>query len=132
VLLTLGDRVVVANRRGAPWYFLLGGHVRPGEGVEEALLRVLRRTAGFELRSLDFVGAVEHIYLDGRPWHQVNIVFAGEVPRYADFGSRIDEIDLVTLSPFALDGVEFRPAHLHPMITNWITRRRPHWYGPWS
>lgn len=130
VLLTLGEHVVVANRRGAPWFFLLGGHVRPGESVEETLHRVLRRTAGFPVRSLDFVGAIENIYLDGRSWHQINVIFAAAVPRYAEFGSRIDEIDLVSLPARELASVEFRPAHLHSVIAHWLTRRRPHWHGP--
>lgn len=130
VLLTLGEHVVVANHRGQPWYFLLGGHVAPGEGIEETLHRVLRRTAGFELRSLDFVGAVEHVHRDDRLWHRVDVVFAGAVPRYAEFGSRLDDVDMVTLPQSELATARFRPAHVQQMIINWVRAREPRWYGP--
>ncbi|MEX5710163.1 NUDIX domain-containing protein [Parafrankia sp. FMc6] len=128
VFLTFGDLVVVANHRGQPWFFLLGGHVPPGEGVEEVLHRVLRRTAGFEVRSLDFVGGVEHLDPAGGTSQRIDVVFAGAVPRYAEFGSRIDDIDIVTLQPSLLRTVEFRPARAGRAITDWLTDRQPRWY----
>lgn len=132
VLLTLGDRILVANRRGQDWFYLLGGSLEPGENVETAVRRLIRHAAGLTVRSLDFVGVVDNPYRDahGRAWNQTNIVFAAEVPRFAEIGSRVDDLELVTLALRDLSTVEFRPAGLPTVISRWLARRWPDWYGP--
>jgi ADP-ribose pyrophosphatase YjhB (NUDIX family) len=132
LLLTLGDRVLVANRRGESWCFLIGGDVEAGENVESALHRIVRRTAGLTLHSLDFVGVVENAYREdsGRSWQQVNVIFAAEVPRFGEIGSRVDEIDIVSIALEDLHTVEFRPAYLGAVIMTWFNRRAPQWHGP--
>jgi 8-oxo-dGTP diphosphatase len=132
LLLTLGDRVLVANRRGESWYYLLGGDVTSGETVESALHRLIKRTTGFTVHSLDFVGVVENSYQQdsGRSWEQVNVVFAAEVPRLAEIGSRVDDIDIVSIAIGDLHTVQFRPEYLGSVILTWVTRRRPEWHGP--
>ncbi|CUU57812.1 hypothetical protein Ga0074812_11513 [Parafrankia irregularis] len=128
VFLTLGNRVVVANHRGQPWFFLLGEHVAPGEGVEQVLHRVLRRTAGFEVRALDFVGGMERHGTGRGTGHEIDVLFAGAVPRYAEFGSRVNEVDLVTVERSDLHRVEFRPAYVGDVISSWLADRVPRWY----
>ncbi|OAA26025.1 hypothetical protein UG55_101834 [Frankia sp. EI5c] len=128
VFLTLGERVVVASHRGQPWCFLLGERVAPGEGVEQVLHRVLRRTAGFEVRTLDFVGGLERTGAGGAARHRVEMLFTGAVPRFAQFGSRLDDVDLVTVRMSELDQVEFRPAGVGDVIGSWLTHHEPQWY----
>ncbi|MCK9900075.1 NUDIX hydrolase [Parafrankia colletiae] len=128
VLLTIGDRIVVANHRGQPWFFLLGERVAAGEGVEQVLHRLLRRAAGFEVRSLDFVGGMERPGTDPGARPEIDLLFAGAVPRYAEFGSRLDDLDLVTLRTSDLGAVAFRPAGAGDMIRTWLADREPRWH----
>lgn len=130
VLFVLGDRVLVANRRGETWFHLPGGNVEPGEGVEAALRREMREETGLSSRTLDFVGSVEHTYTDGgQRWHEVNLVFAAALPRFAEIGSRLDDIDVSVVAVTALPGLEFRPPHLGEVVMGWLRTPRPDWYA---
>jgi 8-oxo-dGTP pyrophosphatase MutT (NUDIX family) len=127
VLFVLGDHVLLANRTGEEWYHLPGGNVEPGEGVEAALHRELREEAGITPRSLDFVGTFEHFYIAGGiRWHEVNVVFAAGVPRYAELVSRTDDVDISAVSIHNLGRMEFRPPDLGDVIQDWMATRRPH------
>lgn len=128
VFLTLGDRVVVANHRGLPWFFLLGERVAPGEGVEQVLHRILRRAAGLEVRALDFVGGMEHPGGGDGSTREIDVIFAGTVPRFAEFGSRLEELDLVTVRISELHRVGFRPAHVGQVVRAWLDEREPRWH----
>ncbi|WP_242606408.1 NUDIX domain-containing protein [Protofrankia symbiont of Coriaria ruscifolia] len=131
MLFTSGERVLVANRRGHSWFFLPGGNVEPGESVEGALRRKIREEAGLATHALDFVGCVEHSYVEaGQSWHELNVVFAATLPPFAQIGSREEAIDIGSVSVAALDTFEFRPAHLRTAILSWLRTHRPSWYGP--
>jgi 8-oxo-dGTP pyrophosphatase MutT (NUDIX family) len=131
VLFLLGDHVLLANRRGETWFYLPGGNVKPGEGVEAALRREIRAETGLSARTLDFVGTVEHTYLDGdQPWLEVNLIFAADVPRFAQIGSRQEDIDVSAVPVGALRGLEFHPSHLGEVVLDWIHTHRPELHGP--
>ena len=131
VLFLLGDHVLLANRRGERWFHLPGGNIEPGEGVEAALRREMREETGLTSRSLDFVGTVEHTYVDHTGnWHEINLVFAADVPRLAEIGSRQEDIDVSAVPVTALRNLEFRPPHLGEVVLEWIYSQRPRWHGP--
>lgn len=128
ILFVLGDRVLLASRRGEECYYLPGGNVEPGEGIEAALQRELREDVGIIPRSLDFVGTVEHNYAaGGKSWHEVNVVFAANVPRYAELGSRSDDVDISSVSVHALGTgtLKFQPPRLATAIKGWLVTPRP-------
>jgi 8-oxo-dGTP diphosphatase len=131
VLFLLGDHVLLANRRGENWFHLPGGNVEPGEGVEAALRREMREETGLTTRTLDFVGTVEHTYADETGWwHEVNLVFAADVPRLAEIGSRQDHIDVSLVAVTALRSLRFQPPHLGEFVLQWVATQRPDWHGP--
>ena len=131
ILFRLGHHVLLANRRGEKWFHLPGGNVEPGEGVEAALRREMKEETGMTARSLDFVGTVEHTYSDGdQRWHEVNLIFAADVPRFGQIGSRQEDIDVSAVAVAALHGLEFRPPHLGEIILEWDHSHRPELHGP--
>src|SRR5262249_39057614 len=96
MLFVVGDRVLLASRRGEGWFFLPGGPVRPGQTIEQTLRRELREDTGLVARSLDFVGCHEHSYADpgGRLHRELDVVFAAHLGHVGDLVSRDDEVDL--------------------------------------
>ncbi len=122
------DRVLLANRRGQSWYFLPGGNVEPGETVEAALRRETDEETGLGVGDLDFLGCAEHVYVEnGMRFHELNVLFATELPWNADIGSREDGIDIVSVRLEDLSGLELRPATLTDVIMDWINSREPRW-----
>ncbi|WP_043603633.1 MULTISPECIES: NUDIX domain-containing protein [Protofrankia] len=125
-----GDRVLLANRRGQFWYFLPGGNVGPGETVEAALRRETSAEAGFGASDLEFIGCVEHTYVeDDRRFHELNVVFAADLPWGAEIGSRKDDIDINSVALRELPNLDLRPATLTDMILDWVGSRRPGWHA---
>ncbi|WP_328403673.1 NUDIX domain-containing protein [Nocardia sp. NBC_00403] len=110
-----GDRLLVARARGKKWAFLPGGHVKPGEPVESALVRELLEELGTASRILGLVGVVEHGYVDDESTtrHEVNLVFAAEVDSFPAsqeghlefFWLPINQLSTTDLRPSALKGV---------------------------
>jgi 8-oxo-dGTP diphosphatase len=131
VVFTLGDRVLLANRRGENWFFLPGGNVRPGESVEAALHREIDAETGIDVDvdDVEFVGCVEHVYTEGRTvYHELNVVFGAEVPPRSEIGSLKDEIDIVSVALRDLPSLELRPAALADTILSWIRNHQPGWH----
>ncbi|WP_235433551.1 MULTISPECIES: NUDIX domain-containing protein [Protofrankia] len=131
MLFISGERVLIANRRGRSWFYLPGGNVEPGESVEAALRRTIREKAGLATHALDFVGCVEHTFVEsGQSWHEINVVFAAALPAFAQIGSREEAIDISSVSVSTLHTFEFRPTYLRTAILRWLRTHRPSWYGP--
>jgi 8-oxo-dGTP pyrophosphatase MutT (NUDIX family) len=130
VVLTFGDRVLLANRRGENWFFLPGGNVLPGESVEAALHREIDAETGLDIDidDIEFVGCVEHVYVEsGTQYHELNVLFGANVPRWSQIGSRKDEIHLASVALRALPSLELRPASLGEAILRWLRTNRPGW-----
>ncbi|KLL09628.1 NUDIX domain-containing protein [Protofrankia coriariae] len=122
------DRLLLANHRGQTWYFLPGGNVEPGESVETALRRETNEETGLRVRDIEFLGCVEHLYDEGgTSFHEINLLFAAQVPWGTDIGSREDGIDIVSVAFHDLPTLDVRPAATTVVITDWVTSRRPSW-----
>ncbi|ABD13333.1 NUDIX hydrolase [Frankia sp. CcI156] len=129
-LLVAGDRVLLANERGQKSFHLPGGRVEPGETVQAALRRLLNEQAGIELDYLTFVGGIESISIErGGRTGVLDVVFAADRSWGADFGSRLNDLDIVSVSLGSLLDLELRPADLRRLVPAWLTNTRPAWYG---
>jgi 8-oxo-dGTP pyrophosphatase MutT (NUDIX family) len=130
IVFTFEDRVLLANRRGENWFFLPGGNVLPGESVEATLLRQVDAETGIDvgIDDIEFIGCVEHVYDEGRSrYHELNVVFCAEVPRWSEIGSHKDEIDISSVALRNLPSLDLRPASLGEMILSWPRTNRPGW-----
>ncbi len=75
-----GDRILVARERGKHYTFLPGGHVEPGEPVEQALTRELAEELGTTADIGELLGVVEHGYTEAdTTHHELNLVFTVKV-----------------------------------------------------
>jgi 8-oxo-dGTP pyrophosphatase MutT (NUDIX family) len=75
-LILRDDSVLLARRIGRVNTFLPGGHVEVGETLEEALLRELSEECRVEVEIGDFLGALEHAFVnEERDTHELNLIF---------------------------------------------------------
>ncbi|WP_163552316.1 NUDIX domain-containing protein [Candidatus Frankia alpina] len=129
-LLVEGDRILLANERGQTWFHLLGGQVEAGETVQGALRRLLEEQASIEPDHLTFAGCIEGATAGGGERAGVlDVVFAVDRSWAAEFGSRLDDLDIVSASLASLSDLHLRPAALRQLIPEWLLHARPAWYG---
>ncbi|TCJ33798.1 NUDIX domain-containing protein [Parafrankia sp. BMG5.11] len=130
VLFVAQDRVLLANRRGQPWFYLPGGNVNPGETVEAALRRETQEQAGLDVADLEFIGCAENVYVEGGVRHQeINVLFAADLPWGSQIGSHEFDVDITSVSIGNLSGLDLRPASLRDVIHGWLADREPGWHG---
>jgi 8-oxo-dGTP pyrophosphatase MutT (NUDIX family) len=128
LLIFSGDRVLLTGYRGRTWYFLPGGELFPGETVEHALRRGIGEETGFDIRALDFVGCVEHVYSLGfEEIHELITVFAAPLPWAAQIISHDPELHLFSVALDDLADLELRPAAVKDMIFDWAREPYPTW-----
>ncbi|KQC39679.1 NUDIX hydrolase [Frankia sp. ACN1ag] len=129
-LLVEGDRILLANERGQTWFHLLGGRVEAGETVQGALRRLLDEQAGIELDHLTFAGCLEGTAIErGERVRVLDVVFAVDRSWAGEFGTRLDDLDIVSASLVSLPDLDLRPATLRQLIPEWLLHARPAWYG---
>ncbi|WP_433194474.1 NUDIX domain-containing protein [Nocardia sp. CA-107356] len=75
------DGLLVARERGKSYVFLPGGHVEPGEPVEDALVRELNEEIGASASIGRLLGVVEHGYVDDTDTvrHELNLIFTAHI-----------------------------------------------------
>ncbi len=124
------EHVLLARQHDKKWFFLPGGHVEPGEGTENALLREINEELGTTARITGFAGAVEHAYTEDNINHrELNLVFTIELADTETATSHEDHLEFV-LVPFAeLASTDLRPSALKDALLVWTSDRTPFWRG---
>ncbi|CAO5246022.1 NUDIX domain-containing protein [Frankia sp. AgKG'84/4] len=129
-LLVEGDRILLANVRGHTTFRLPGGRVGPGESVQVALRRLLDLQAGIEVDAVTFVGCLESTGVDrGVPVTEVDVIFAVDRSWAGEFGSRLDDLDIVSAPLAGLADLQLRPASLRQLLPEWLLHARPTWFS---
>ncbi|CAO5180781.1 ADP-ribose pyrophosphatase [Frankia sp. AiPs1] len=132
-LLVEGDRIMLTNPRGQSTYHLPGGPVAAGETIQAALRRQLDEQADIEASHVTFVGCVEGRGTEhGRPIGEVDVIFSVDRSWAAEFGSRLDNLDVVSTPLSSLGDLQLRPQALRTLIPDWLVHSRPAWYGAGS
>lgn len=74
-------RLLVCQSRGAANTYLPGGHVEWRERAPDSLAREMREELGVKARVREFLGAVEHTFIQkGKRHCEINLVFRMDVP----------------------------------------------------
>lgn len=113
-----GDMVLVAHAKGANSVFLPGGHVEPGEPIEQALRRELREELGVVEAEIGALrGVVEHAYTDDddAAHHEVNFVFDVTIADTA-LTSCEAHIEFAWIPIVDVDDAGLLPAAVRPLV----------------
>lgn len=124
-------QILVVRQRTKSWSFLPGGRVEPGEKVEAALVRELDEELGTEAKIADFLGAVEHGYIeDSTTHHEINFVFDVAITD-AEPLSQEDHLEFRWLPLDQLADIDVRPSALKNALVAAGEDRTPFWHS-WS
>lgn len=127
-------KLLVCRSKGARNTFLPGGHVEFQEPAVNGLVREIREELGAEARIREFLGAVEHTFMQKGERHcEINLVFRMDIPGLSPVRPPVacehwiafDWIPLTALGRRCLE-----PWPLRKLIPAWIrTRRTPARWG---
>lgn len=125
-VLVNGDYVLVVHSKHARNTYLPGGHIEFGESAVAALKREIREELGFRIKVTNFLGAVEHGWIDaGGPNHEINLIFRMEfdcpapgqnpLSREAKIEFRWQKIENLRVA-------RFEPRVLQELLPKWLAR----------
>jgi ADP-ribose pyrophosphatase YjhB (NUDIX family) len=122
-----GGRLLVCQSKGAPNTYLPGGHVEWRERAADGLAREIMEELGRRAVIGDFLGAVEHTFIQNGERHcEINLVFRMEVEgvdvRRAP-ESVEDWIGFKWISLTQLGGCRLEPYPLRTLIPAWLRAR---------
>jgi ADP-ribose pyrophosphatase YjhB (NUDIX family) len=121
----VNDRLLFCHSKGAGNTYLPGGHVEFEESARDALRREIAEELGVEPRVGDFLGAVEHTFIQkGKRHCEVNLVFRLELEgadpsQMPESRERKIEFGWIPVSGLAHSNLE--PAPLRNLIPEWLT-----------
>lgn len=122
------NAIVLCRVKGENWFFLPGGHVEDGESAKTALLRELKEETGSDVYQVgEFMGVCENVFSreEGVTQHEVNLVFAVNVPSGKAVSSQEDDLEFVTVSREELAAHPVLPPQLKDCVVAWIRDGRP-------
>ncbi len=127
-LLLRGDDVILCRVKDAKWFFLPGGHIEDGESAKQALLRELQEEIGdadYNINS--FIGVCENIFsLEKNVFqHEINIIFAVDVPEKTSLETKEDHIEFVNIPQKDLLEYKILPTTLKEGVINWLRDNKP-------
>ena len=80
----LDGMLLLCRSRKAGNVYLPGGHLEPGEGLEQAIVREIREETGFAAVAPRFLGVAENRFVQkGVAMAEINFVFAIDIPGLA-------------------------------------------------
>ena len=117
-------KILVSHKKGAPNTFLPGGHVQYGESTLKALFREIREETGIRVEIGEFIGAIEHGYVEGEgdQHHEVNLIF--EIDFKGDVSSKKPHLEFSWVEVGKMTDIKLLPNPLPRMVTGWLRTRQ--------
>jgi 8-oxo-dGTP diphosphatase len=116
--------VLVAHCKGATNTFLPGGHVEFGESLPTTLARELMEEVGLCVQVSNYLGAVEHQWIEGdRHRHQINHVFVALLPNLdalPTLESREEHLEFFWVRPSELSQHNLMPSPLIKLVEHFV------------
>lgn len=110
-------------------FFFPGGHLEFGEKIFNALKREMREELGIVLQKIDFIGAMDNVYLRKNiKHHEINLVFNARVNKvHAKSQESHISFKLITLQ--ALVKTNVLPISLKLAVVKWLKDKQIFWSG---
>ena len=126
-----GTVVLLAQNIGKSHTFLPGGHVDPGEGLMQALVRELAEEIGVTARVAAYLGAVEHQFTEGQKEHyEVNHIFLTDlIEPIAELQSREAHLRFFWCPVAALAEHNLQPWPLRGLIAGHVSGDASTWWA---
>ncbi len=124
-------KVLLAHQTGAENTFLPGGHAEEGESAEETLVREIEEELGMAATIEGFVGAVEHLWVEGgEANHEINLLFEVRVPGLdsANAPQALEShIEFIWSEPEQLKEHHLEPYPLIECLKRWNEGHKAYW-----
>lgn len=116
------NKIILCRIKGKNWYFLPGGHVEFGEGIEVSLKRELMEEAGMKIKLGKVIGVIENFYRENRRSHrEINIIFSGTAET-RKISSKEPHIEFEYMNIKYIKNKTILPKQVKSLLIKWLKR----------